>query len=307
MRHRQRLTKENKMETHARHFLIGIFTLAIAATLLLFALWLGKLELGKDYQQYDIRFEESVAGLAKGGLVQFQGVQVGEVRKLKLDPLDSRVVIVRVRMGEETPIKTDTKAQLSFTGLTGVAVIELIGGTPGAKLLREATHDSVPVIASIPSTLTKLMVDGTSVLEKAQDLMVRVTGVFSEDNINRVAMTLENFEALSGMVKSDYPLLPGAVDEAHLAITDIRQAVGSIKQFANSANSTVRTIDGQASGELAATLRSLREASDNLVRITAHFDAAPAEYVLGREALPVYRADGPESTTTATAAAPEQQ
>lgn len=276
------------METHARHFLVGLFSLSVLALLIFFALWLGKLELGKDYQEYDIHFEESVAGLPKGGLVQFQGVQVGEVRTLKLDPLDPRVVIVRVRMAALTPIKTDTRAQLSFTGLTGVAVIELIGGTPDAKLLREVTSGVVPVITAIPSTLTKLMGDGTDVMQKAQALMVRVSGVLSEENLDHVAMTLTNFEALSTMIKNDYPRLPGAIDEAHRALTEIRQAAGSINQFANSANSTVRTIDAQASGELAATLRSLREASDNLVRITARFDAAPVEYVLGRDALPVY-------------------
>ena len=280
------------METHARYFLIGVFSLAIMATLLLFALWLGKLELGKDYQEYDIRFKESVAGLAKGGLVQFQGVQVGEVRKLKLDPIDPRVVIVRVRMNEQTPIKTDTKAQLSFTGLTGVAVIELIGGTPGAKMLRDVEPGKeVPVIASIPSTLTQLMVDGTGVLEKAQELMVRVTGVFSDENTARISGMLENFEAISGMAKNDYPRLPGAINEAQSAIAEIRQAVGSVNQFAKSSTSTVRGIDGQARGELAATLSSLRQASDNLVRITEHFDAAPADYVLGREALPTYQAE----------------
>lgn len=280
------------METHARYFLIGVFSLAIMATLLLFALWLGKLELGKDYQEYDIRFKESVAGLAKGGLVQFQGVQVGEVRKLKLDPIDPRVVIVRVRMNEQTPIKTDTKAQLSFTGLTGVAVIELIGGTPGAKMLRDVEPGKeVPVIASIPSTLTQLMVDGTGVLEKAQELMVRVTGVFSDENTARISGMLENFEAISGMAKNDYPRLPGAISEAQSAIAEIRLAVGSVNQFAKSSTSTVRGIDGQARGELAATLSSLRQASDNLVRITEHFDAAPADYVLGREALPTYQAE----------------
>ena len=280
------------METHARYFLIGVFSLAIMATLLLFALWLGKLDLGKDYQEYDIRFKESVAGLAKGGLVQFQGVQVGEVRKLKLDPIDPRVVIVRVRMNEQTPIKTDTKAQLSFTGLTGVAVIELIGGTPGAKMLRDVEPGKeVPVIASIPSTLTQLMVDGTGVLEKAQELMVRVTGVFSDENTARISGMLENFEAISGMAKNDYPRLPGAINEAQSAIAEIRQAVGSVNQFAKSSTSTVRGIDGQARGELAATLSSLRQASDNLVRITEHFDAAPADYVLGREALPTYQAE----------------
>ena len=279
------------METHARYFLIGMFSLSILAVLLLFALWLGKLELGRDYQYYDIRFEESVAGLAKGGLVQFQGVQVGEVRKLKLDPIDPRVVIVRVRMSEQTPIKTDTKAQLSFTGLTGVAVIELIGGTPGARLLREVEPDTVPIIASIPSTLTQLMVDGTGVLQKAQELMVRVKGVFSEENTARISGMLENFEAISGMAKKDYPRLPGAIDEAQSAINEIRQAVGSVNQFAKSSTHTVRGIDGQARGELAATLSALRQASDNLVRITEHFDAAPADYVLGREALPVYQGE----------------
>ena len=278
------------METHARYFLIGVFSLSILAVLLLFALWLGKLELGKDYQDYDIRFEESVAGLAKGGLVQFQGVQVGEVRKLKLDPIDPRVVIVRVRMTEQTPIKTDTKAQLSFTGLTGVAVIELIGGTPGARLLREVEPNSVPIIPSIPSTLTQLMVDGTGVLQKAQELMVRVTSVFNEENTARIAGMLENFEAISGMAKKDYPRLPGAISEAQSAISEIRKAVGAVNQFAKSSTRTVRGIDGQARGELAATLSSLRQATDNLVRITEHFDAAPAEYVLGREALPVYQA-----------------
>lgn len=276
------------METHARYFLIGAFSLSILALLLLFALWLGKLELNKDYQSYDIRFEESVAGLAKGGLVQFQGVQVGEVRKLWLDPKDPRVVIVRVRMTEQTPIKTDTKAQLSFTGLTGVAVIELIGGTPEAQLLREASSESVPVIASIPSTLTKLMVDGTGALKDAQKLIERVTVVFSDANVQRVSNTLNNLESLSVLVKQDYPRIPAVVDEAKLAVIEIREAGSAINQFAKSSTSAVQGIESQAQGDLASTLSALKQASENVVRITEHFDAAPAEYLLGKEALPSY-------------------
>jgi len=276
------------METHARYFLIGAFSLSIIALLLLFALWLGKLELGKEYQDYDIRFKESVAGLAKGGLVQFQGVQVGEVRKLNLDPKDPRVVIVRVRMTEQTPIKTDTKAQLSFTGLTGVALIELIGGTPNAKLLRDTELSSVPVITSIPSTLTRLMVDGTGALKDAQKLIERVTLVFSDANVQRLSSTLDNLESLSVMVKQDYPRFPGVVDEAKKAIIEIRDAGSAVNRFASNSTSAVQGFEAKASGELTATLSSLRQASDNLVRITEHFDAAPAEYLLGRNALPSY-------------------
>lgn len=276
------------METHARYFLIGAFSLSVMAILLLFALWLGKLELGREYQDYDIRFEESVAGLAKGGLVQFQGVQVGEVRRLKLDANDPRVVVVRVRMTEQTPIKTDTKAQLSFTGLTGVAVIELIGGTPEAKLLRDSSGKAVPIIASIPSTLSKLMVDGTSALKNAEALIERVTLVFSEANIQSVSNTLDNLESISLLAKQDYPRIPGVVDEAKKAITEMREAGTAINRFAKRSARAVEGIETSASGELTATLASLRQASDNLVRITEHFDAAPAEYLLGREALPTY-------------------
>jgi len=276
------------METHARYFLIGAFSLSIIALLLLFALWLGKLELGKEYQDYDIRFKESVAGLGKGGLVQFQGVQVGEVRRIKLDPNDPRVVVVRIRMTEQTPIKTDTKAQLSFTGLTGVAVIELIGGTPEAKLLRETSLKSVPLIASIPSTLTKLMVDGTGALKDAQKLIERVTLVFSDANVQRLSSTLDNLESLSMMVKQDYPRIPGVVDEAKKALTEIREAGSAVNAFAKNSTSVVQGFESKASGELTATLTSLRQASDNFVRITERFDAAPAEYLLGREALPSY-------------------
>lgn len=276
------------METHARYFLIGAFSLSIVAILLLFALWLGKLELGKEYQDYDIRFKESVAGLAKGGLVQFQGVQVGEVRRLKLDANDPRVVVVRVRMTEQTPIKTDTKAQLSFTGLTGVALIELIGGTPEAKLLRDTSGKSVPIIPAIPSTLTRLMVDGTSALKNAEALIERVTLVFSEANIQSASNTLDNLETLSVLIKQDYPRIPGVVDEAKKAITEMREAGSAINRFAKRSTRAVAGFESNTSSELSATLISLRQASDNLVRITEHFDAAPAEYLLGREALPSY-------------------
>jgi phospholipid/cholesterol/gamma-HCH transport system substrate-binding protein len=107
------------METHARFFLIGVFSLLVSAGLIVFVLWLGKLHLDRDYQDYEIRFRESVTGLSVGGIVQYQGVQIGEVRKLRLDPRDPREVRVLVRVAAASPVKTDTQAQLSYTGLTG--------------------------------------------------------------------------------------------------------------------------------------------------------------------------------------------
>ena len=314
------------METHARYFLIGLFSLVVTVALVLFVLWLGKLQLDREYQEYDVRFQESVTGLTVGGIVQYHGIQVGEVRKLSLDPKDPRQVHVRIRVGAETPIKTDTKAQLSYTGLTGVAVVEMFGGTPEAKLLREVDPSDAPRIDTVPSTLSQIMSGGSGAMHSAQEVMARIAEVLNDDNIGRVSTLLDNLAAVSHEVKTDYPALrdalgearvleqrlaaaaqraddllaqlqqdispkeggPGLIDEARTAVADIRTAAREIDAFAQTGKSTFGSLDTQARNELAATLQALQQASENLVRITQRFDDNPADYVLGGESLPVY-------------------
>lgn len=314
------------METHARFFLIGLFSLVVTVVLVLFVLWLGKLQLDREYQEYDVRFHESVTGLSVGGLVQYHGIQVGEVRKLSLDPKDPREVRVRIRVGADTPIKTDTKAQLSYTGLTGVAVVEMFGGTPEAKLLREVDPEHTPEIDTVPSTLSQLMSGGSGAMHSAQEVMARIAEVLNDDNIARVSALLDNLAAVSDDVKSDYPALrdalgearvleqrlasaaqradalmaqlqkdvspqdgrPGLLDEARTAVADIRAAAREVDAFAKTGQSTFGSLDTQARNELAATLQSLQIASENLARITQRFDENPADYVLGGESPPVY-------------------
>jgi phospholipid/cholesterol/gamma-HCH transport system substrate-binding protein len=193
------------METHARYFLIGMFSLLVTAGLITFVLWLGKLQLGKEYQEYDVRFHESVAGLAVGGGVQFHGIQIGEVRKLSLDPVDPREISVIVRVAANAPVKTDTKAQLSYTGLTGVAVIELFDGTPSAKLLREVDTSPTPRITAVTSSLSKLLDGGSGAVSGAQEVMARAAKVLSDANIARVSQVLDDLQKLGTSVNQDYP------------------------------------------------------------------------------------------------------
>lgn len=316
------------METHARYFLIGLFSLVVTLALILFVLWLGKLQLDREYQEYDVRFHESVAGLTVGGIVQYHGIQIGEVRKLSLDAKDPRDVHVRVRVTASTPIKTDTKAQLSYTGLTGVAVVELFGGTPEAPLLREADTAAVPRIDSVPSTLSQLMSGGSGAMHSTQEVMARIAEVLNDANISRVSQVLDNLENISTGIKDDYPKVRQAlsdaqvleqrlgsaaqraddllaqlqqgmaaregtgegtlIDEARVAVTDIRAAAREVDAFAVAGRNTFDSLDAQSRSELAATLNALQQASENLLRITQRFDEAPIEYLRGGDALPVY-------------------
>jgi phospholipid/cholesterol/gamma-HCH transport system substrate-binding protein len=189
------------METHARYFLIGISSLLVTAVLIVFVLWLGKMH-------------ESVAGLAVGGGVQFHGINIGEVRKLSLDPNDPREISVIVRVIASAPIKTDTKAQLSYTGLTGVAVIELFDGTPEAKLLRAADPSSAPKITSVPSSLSQLLNGGSGAVNGAQEVTARAAKLLSDANIERVSRVLDELDKLAININRDYPELRAALADA---------------------------------------------------------------------------------------------
>lgn len=78
------------METRAHHVLIGALTLLILAAAIGFTLWLSKSSHDKEYDLYDIVFEEAVSGLNKGGIVEFNGIRIGEVISLRFDQADAK-------------------------------------------------------------------------------------------------------------------------------------------------------------------------------------------------------------------------
>ena len=69
-------------------------------------------------QQSPLRivFEGSAGGLRKGGSVNFDGVQVGEIKSLKLD--NPRKIVALVMLDNSAPIRKDTVVGLEFQGLT---------------------------------------------------------------------------------------------------------------------------------------------------------------------------------------------
>jgi phospholipid/cholesterol/gamma-HCH transport system substrate-binding protein len=117
------------MEIRARYTLIGTFTLAVVAAAFLFVYWLngsGALRYGSSYQ---IRFEDTVAGLLTGSAVLFNGVRVGEVTALTLSPEQPRQILATIAVDSGIPVRDDTKASIEFQGLMGSPAVSLTGGT----------------------------------------------------------------------------------------------------------------------------------------------------------------------------------
>ena len=100
------------METRANYLLVGSFVLIIFAGAILFILWLAKFQFDQQFTRYDIEFEGSVSGLKVGSSVELNGIPVGEVINIGIDPRDVEKVAVTVEVPADTPIREDTIASM---------------------------------------------------------------------------------------------------------------------------------------------------------------------------------------------------
>jgi len=260
------------METRANHILIGAFTLVVLAGAMLFALWIGKATLEREWNWYLVEFGEAVSGLTVGGAVQYNGIQIGEVRELELDPQDPSRVLATIRVVASTPIKTDTVATLAFTGLTGVSLIQLSGGTPEAPLLLPPADGSLPLIRAETSALQKLLASSEDIATTASKAMLRVNELLSKENVERIARTLENLDNTTGALADSRTEIRTLLSEAAAAGTRLNRTLEGAEKLVARLDRSAATLDSDVIAELPATMEQLQDAIAKLDRFAGNAD-----------------------------------
>jgi len=182
------------METRARYALIGLFTLVVIVAAFVFVYWLKRLDETGIRSTVYFEFSGSVGGLAPGGAVYFAGIKVGNVIALAFDPEDPNKVLVTAEVREDAPVKADTKAEVGSNFLTGVAYIDMTGGTAAAPSIFSMTP---PKIVGSQSAFTDVLAAAGSAVNKLESIVGRVD-TFLADNQESVTATTRNVEAFTG-------------------------------------------------------------------------------------------------------------
>ena len=242
------------METRAHHVLIGFFTLLVVGAALLFALWLGKVDSDTQFDAYDIVFQEAVSGLSKGSTVEFNGIKIGDVTSLRLDPQNPQRVIARVRVDSTAPMRSDTEARLVPSGITGLSIIRLSSGNDANSSALTHDEDEVAVIIATPSPLSKLLAEGEDVVVNVNEMLIQARALFSADNVASISRTLQSLEHTTGAIaaeREDIALalrqVARASEQANLALSEAAKLVGT----------TNRLIEGQGTQTLHSAQRSM--------------------------------------------------
>lgn len=208
------------METRANYILIGVFTLLSILATLGFFIWLASVQVNQQYQTYGILFDD-VTGLDASGDVSFNGISVGRVIGLEVSQDDPSKVFTTIEIEAQTPVRSDTIAQLQSQGVTGVSYISLSGGSPLAPPVDE-NADGWMIIPSQRSTLQSLVDDAPDLLEESIQLIEQFRALSGPENQAFVSNILSNLSSSSGRLDealNDFSEISGTVREATAQIT----------------------------------------------------------------------------------------
>jgi len=263
------------METKANHVLIGAFTLLVSLAMVVFALWAAKFTSDSSWREYDVIFKEAVSGLSTGSSVQYNGIGVGTVRDLSLAPDDPRQVIARVRLKAGTPVLQDTRATLAFVGLTGVAFIQLSGGSPDSPPLA-AENGGVPAIIAHTSSLQKLLSSSEDVATAASQVLLRLRTILSEENAEHVAATLTSIEEVTRTLYEQRGEIAATLSAARAASEHFQSTMRSAESTMARLDHSSQVIDHTLTADLPQISADLKHTLAQLAKVSRQ-----AETVLG--------------------------
>ena len=211
------------METRARYALIGLFMLAVIAASFGFVYWLENKGGFAQREVYQIKFQGSVSGLLVGSAVLFNGIRVGEVTGLGLNPDAPQDVIATITVDRGTPVRTDTQVAIETQGLTGGAAVSLRGGSSSA-LLTTAEGGGPPTLIAAPQA-------GQDWTQAAREAFQRVDQILAENSeaLNSAITNIDTFsdalarnsDKVDGILAGLERMTGGGTSQAEIPIYDL--------------------------------------------------------------------------------------
>ena len=220
------------MERKAHYALIGLFTFAVVAGAFGFIFWLHHSSGKKQAVAYRVIFDSSVSGLQVGGNVLFNGIRVGEVTNLRLDPDKPSQVVAMLAVNKSTPIRSDTRVGLEFAGLTGVAAVSLKGVSPKTPLI-EREEGEPPTLKADPSASQDMMQAAREVLNKAEEVIAA-----NQEAVHQAIADIATFSAS----------LARNSDSVDSIVRDAKDTMSNAKEATASARTLMENLDKRTDG-----------------------------------------------------------
>jgi len=253
------------METKANTALIGAFTLVVLALGFVFIYWLARGSETTTSAPLTVIFNDPVTGLAVGSQVVFNGIKVGDVKSLNLDPDNPKVVIATLHVQPRRSIKTDTQVTLGFQGLTGVGYVEMAGGSPTLPPIWEAMPQ--PTITAARSSMQDLLAGARTILARTDETLQSVERLVSQ-NTDDISQAIRDVRGFTGALAENSDNVAEFLKQVAAASAGIADATAKLQGIVGRSEALIAAVDPAL---VRSTLASVATATEGLASQSERF------------------------------------
>ena len=267
------------METRANYVLIGAFTLAVVVGVFGFVYWFQNIGGTGERLFYRVQFEGSVSGLRTGASVLFNGIKVGEVTSLKLDPQRPKLVVANISVDKSVVVRPDTEIGLEFQGLTGISALSLKGGDPSLAPLngaKDSKDEGSPLLKAPPGATQDVTQAARDALRKVQDFIEENQKAFHSalDNIDKFTGALARNSDRIDRITAGLENLTGGTDGKSGEINDAARSIRELAEHLDQRTAEITVGINKLTNNGARALSTIDKAAKN-------FDANPSRIIFG--------------------------
>jgi phospholipid/cholesterol/gamma-HCH transport system substrate-binding protein len=294
------------MESKASFAIVGLFVLLLGVAMVSSLFWLFGSGRGPT-TTYVVETRESVSGLTENAAVKYRGVDVGRVARIAIHPENPEIVVVTIEVAPDVPVREDTRAQLEFQGLTGLAFVNLIGGSKDSPPLRKKRGEYSPRIQSVPSILTRLDTGVSGLLVSLTETSDRLGATLEAVDREALGRAIADLEKVAGALAARTAEIDGAArDAARLAASgaqaserlpalveeleevarEWRSTGVEVRELAVSSREQVNRTSSRVEGEVSVLSTELRSLIARLDRVIADLEGDPSAVLFGSGAEP---------------------
>jgi phospholipid/cholesterol/gamma-HCH transport system substrate-binding protein len=299
------------MEPRVHYVIVGLFVMILGTITVGASLWLAYGDISRESRTYRVYMNESVSGLFIDAPVKYRGVQVGNVKALNLVMDGPEQVQVTMEIDAAVKIKEDTVARLDVQGVTGIASIELSGGSRDAPELTAKPGEPYPVIqpgqslfTRVDSAMTELVGNMNTVMHDLHEMLTpqareSVMNILKNADLLSAALaeqrqslgdSMVNFSTFSHNLAGASERMPDLLARVDTAVSSIETlskemtaATRDARAKLDTGGDTLQTLGGSTLPEVDALVIELRQLTANFQRLSERLEEDPRAVLYGRQ------------------------
>lgn len=268
------------MDTKVNYAIVGTFVIFLISAIILAIIWLSSGLNVENYSTYQVNMQEAVTGLSIDATVEYNGVNVGSVKKIALHPDDPQSVELLLNIKNDTPVTYGTIATLATRGLTGITYIALKDKGQDLRPLQALKGQNYPIIKAGPSLLLQL----NTALQRLTDSLGLVgdtfKNLFDQQNLQSIKDTLVNMREITGNLAANNKRLNDILINTSIASQRLPSLIQSSQQ-------TLRAFENQTLPQTNHIISNLDTITNNLTGLSDEIRDNPSMLIRGKQPRPL--------------------